>query len=146
MPNNGLMAKLMPQCDPMMTFEVRVFNDVVYVKKAKGDDADEEEKITYGGSNTSSEDTGGNVFSLEPKMYIDNVEEGVQGFEDANEKGIKGQMELDPNLLLTGVAAGSVVAVALTAYFVVNANYIGLGLFWALGFGAFAAFALKTTD
>ena len=80
------------------------------------------------------------------QMYIDNVEEGIAGFEDANEQGIKNQLAVDPNLLLGGVAAGSIVAVALTAYFVVNANYIGLGLFWAAGFGGFAVFALKTTD
>ena len=141
-PDNPVLRKLTPidTCRNMEVFPVLVRPDGIFVDIKNGSlGPDFVAPIGKGGSNTSLENN--NVYAVEPMMYV----EGEDGEEVAMGKDGKDAPKMDPGLLAAAIAGVGALAIGGTAYFVVNENLLGLGLFWLVGFGVAAKVALEQT-
>ena len=141
-PTNTVLRKITPQCRPMDVFQVQVASGAIYVKLTPDAAAAAESRPnTDGGAGTSAE--GNNVYGIEPKMWIDNREDGLIEDDAAMAANIDG------NKLLGGIIAIAFLGVAGTAYPLVTMeppqSYYTVAAVWVTLFGAVAAFAAKTT-
>lgn len=142
-PDNPVLRKLTPieTCRPMEVFPVLVRSDGIYVDVKNGSlGPNFVAPVGKGGSNTSLENN--NVYAVEPMMYI----QGEDGKEVAvGEEGNGEATKLDPGTVAITIAGVGALALGGSATFVFYENYVGLGLFWLVGFGVAAKVSLDAT-
>ena len=141
-PDNPVLRKLTPieTCRPMEVFPVLVRSDGIYVDIKNGSlGPDFVAPVGKGGSNTSLENN--NVYAVEPQMYI----QGEDGKEVAVGEEGKDTPKMDPGQVAITIAGVGALALGGSATFVFYENYVGLGLFWLVGFGVAAKVSLYAT-
>ena len=142
-PDNPVLRRLTPieTCRPMEVFPCLARPDGVYVDVKNGSlGPDFVAPATKGGSNTSLENN--NVYAVEPQMVV----VGADGKEIAvDDDGESGMSKMDPGTLAISIAGVGALALGGSAVCVFYENYVGLGLFWLVGFGIAAKVGLDAT-
>jgi len=129
-PNNPTLRLLTPAstCRRMEVYPVKLTQDAVMVDVANGSLGGVSRVRTKGGSDTSLENN--NVFGVEPPVYLEGTDPSQQIKASAGKKA-----DINPVTAVIALLAVAIISVAGTAWFAVNENLVGLGVFWALGFG-----------
>eukprot|EP00951_Prasinocladus_malaysianus_P005034 scaffold35803_cov53-Prasinocladus_malaysianus.AAC.1 len=129
-PNNPVLKALTPAstCRPMEVYPVKLTQDAVMVDIANGSQGGVAGVRTKGGSDTSLENN--NVFGVEPAVYL----EGTDPSQPIT-AGSTTKSDINPVTAIIALLAVAIISVAGTAWFAVTENFIGLGIFWAVGFG-----------
>lgn len=130
-PNNPVLRILTPAstCRGMEVYPVKLTQDAVMVDIANGSLGGVSAVRTKGGSDTSLENN--NVFGVEPPVYL----EGTDPSQQIKSGSPAGKTDINPATAIITLLAVAIISVAGTAWFAVNENLIGLGVFWAVGFG-----------
>uniref|UniRef100_A0A061QX41 Rieske n=1 Tax=Tetraselmis sp. GSL018 TaxID=582737 RepID=A0A061QX41_9CHLO len=138
-PNNPALRMLTPSftCRPMEVYPVKLTQDAIMVDVANGSLGGVSRVRTKGGSDTSLENN--NVFGVEPAVYL----EGTDPSQPLSVE--RSKTDVNPVTALIALLAVAIISVAGTALLVVNENFIGLGLFWAVGFGIVGGLAYNYT-
>ena len=83
-----------------------------------------------------------NVYAVEPQMVV----VGADGKEIAvDAEGESGMSKMDPGTLAISIAGVAALALGGSAVCVFYEQYVGLGLFWLVGFGIAAKVGLEAT-
>lgn len=142
-PDNPVLRRLTPieTCRPMEVFPCLARPDGVYVDVKNGSlGPDFVAPATKGGSNTSLENN--NVYAVEPQMVVVGAD-GKEIVVDA--EGESGMSKMDPGTLAISIAGVAALALGGSAVCVFYEQYVGLGLFWLVGFGIAAKVGLEAT-
>jgi nitrite reductase/ring-hydroxylating ferredoxin subunit len=140
-PNNPVLRAVTPRgtCRPMEVYPVKLTQDAVMVDIANGSLGGVAGVRTKGGSDTSLENN--NVFGVEPAVYL----EGTDPSQPLNVSRAGDKSDVNPVTAIIALLAVAIISVAGTAWFAVNENFIGLGVFWLVGFGIVGTAAYNYT-
>mmetsp|Transcript_32801 Transcript_32801/g.93080 ORF Transcript_32801/g.93080 Transcript_32801/m.93080 type:complete len:307 (+) Transcript_32801:107-1027(+) len=129
-PNNPVLRVLTPASTgrPMEVYPVKLTQDAVMVDVANGSLGGVAAVRTKGGSDTSLENN--NVFGVEPPVYLEGTDPSQPILSSSTKKS-----DINPATAIITLLAIAIISVAGTAWFAVSENLVGLGVFWAAGFG-----------
>lgn len=133
-PNNPVLKALTPKDSiaNLKILPVKLTQDAILVdgSELKGS------VFSRGGADSSLENN--NVFYSEPRVYV----EGTDPNDPMNSDGQAGPgVAANAATLVTSLLGVAALSVGGTAFFILNESYVGLGVFWAVGFAIVAYYA-----